>query len=335
MSLKFAIEKLMRHEDLGSTTCQEAFAEMLTDTCSPLQTSVFLGLLRAKPETAEEILSIVAFLKTKMLPVPSKHTTLDIVGTGGDGANTVNISTGSALLAASCGIKVAKHGNRAVSSQAGAADVLEALGINIHLSSEKISQSIDQYGFGFCYSPNFHPALLTLKNLRKELNIPTTFNLLGPLLNPAHARHYLLGVLHETLAPVMARALQQTGTPRSMVVHGCGLDEISTAGVTTLLEITPTEIKTSQLNPTELGFAPCSMDDLRGGNAITNAQLLRSSFEGKRGALSDTLILNTAVALKIYGCYESIPEAIAYASDTLYSGAALKRLKQLIQFSHE
>ncbi len=335
MCLKLAIEKLMQHEDLDAKTCQNAFTEMVSEKCNPLQTAVFLGLLRSKPETAEEISSIVEFLRTKMLRVQSSHATLDIVGTGGDGANTVNISTGSAILAASCGIKVAKHGNRAVSSQAGSADVLEALGLNINLSAEKISQSIDQLGFGFCYSPNFHSTLLTLRNLRKKLNIPTTLNLLGPLLNPANTQYYLLGVLSENLAPIIAQVLQQMGTPRSMVVHGCGLDEISTAGITKILEITPTTITESYLNPEQLGFTLCTVNDLRGGDAMTNAQLLKNSFLGKKGAISDTLILNVAVALNIYGACKSIPEGIQYASDHLYSGSALKLLNNLIEFSHE
>lgn len=335
MRLKFAIGKLMQHEDLDAKICQNAFTEMVSEGRNPLQTAVFLGLLRSKPETAEEISSIVEFLKNKMLRVSVSHATLDIVGTGGDGASTVNISTGSAILAASCGIKVAKHGNRAVSSQAGSADVLEALGLNINLSAEKISQSIDQLGFGFCYSPNFHSTLLSLRNLRKELNIPTTLNLLGPLLNPANPQYYLLGVLNENLLPIMAKVLQQTGTPRSMVVHGCGLDEISTVGITKILEITPTTIIESYLNPEQLGFTPCTVSDLHGGDATTNAQLLKNSFSGKKGAISDTLILNAAVALTLYGQSESVPEAIQYASDHLYRGSALKLLNNLIEFSHE
>lgn len=171
--------------------------------------------------------------------------------------------------------------------------------------------------------------------MRRELNLPTTLNLLGPLLNPARASHYLLGVLNEPLALVMAKVLQQAGTPRSIVVHSCGLDELSTIGVATILEITPTEIKSSRLDPDELGFAPCSHEELRGGDAKTNAAMLRHSFEGKKGAVSDTLILNAAVALKIYGLHATLSEAIEHASEALYGGATLRLLHQLIELSHE
>ncbi|MCX6957319.1 MAG: anthranilate phosphoribosyltransferase [Verrucomicrobiae bacterium] len=335
MKLKFAIETLMRHEELDTITCQESFDEIMREECSPLQTAAFLALLRAKPETAGEITSIIDFFKTKMISVATPHVTLDIVGTGGDGAHTVNISTGSALVAAICGIKIAKHGNRAVSSRAGSADVLETLGVNIQLSPEKVSALIDQCGFGFCHAPHFHPGLLKLKTLRRELNLPTTLNLLGPLLNPAHASHYLLGVLNEPLALVMAKVLQQIGTPRSIVIHGCGLDELSTIGVATILEVTPTEIKSSRLDPREFGFAPSSHQDLRGGDASTNAALLRHSFEGKKGAVSDALILNAAVALNIYGLHASLPEAIEHAREALYGGATLRLLHQLIELSHD
>ena len=317
MKLKFAIETLMRHEELDTITCQEFFDEIMREECSPLQTSAFLALLRAKAETAGEITSIIDFFKTKMISVATPHVTLDIVGIGGDGAHTVNISTGSALVAASCGIKI------------------EALGVNIQLSPEKVSALIDQYGFGFCHAPHFHPGLLKLKTLRRELNLPTTLNLLGPLLNPAHASHYLLGVLNEPLALVMAKVLQQIGTPRSIVIHGCGLDELSTIGVATILEVTPTEIKSSRLDPREFGFAPSSHQDLRGGDASTNAALLRHSFEGKKGAVSDALILNAAVALNIYGLHASLPEAIEHAREALYGGATLRLLHQLIELSHD
>jgi anthranilate phosphoribosyltransferase len=238
-------------------------------------------------------------------------------------------------LAASCGVKIAKHGNRAVSSSAGAADVLEALGVNIHLTPEKISDMIEQCGFGFCYAPNFHPALMKLKNLRRELRVPTTLNLLGPLINPATAQHYLLGVANETVAMVMAKVLQQIGTPRSMVVHGGGLDELSTVGVASILEITPTEIKSFELNPTDFGFECCHLEELQGGDAMTNAAILFDVFQGKKGAVSDTLILNAAMALKIYGRHESLSMAVDHARDALYGGAAWELLQQLIKQSHE
>ncbi|MCL5272295.1 MAG: anthranilate phosphoribosyltransferase [Gammaproteobacteria bacterium] len=237
MSLKLSIEKLMHGENLDSELCYAAINELLDPNKNPLQAAAFLVLLRSKSETPQELVAIVNCLRQKMIKVPTQHRVLDIVGTGGDGQNTVNISTGSAILAASCGIKVAKHGNRAASSLAGSADVLEALGVNIQLTPEKVAESIDKIGIGFCYSPNFHPVTKELKLLRKQLNVPTSFNLLGPLLNPANAQHLLLGVMDNNLLSKMATVLQQLYCSRSMLVHGQGLDEISCVGPAQIVEL--------------------------------------------------------------------------------------------------
>lgn len=335
MILKSSIEKLMRGEDLKSITCQQALDEMLDPTINPLQIAAFLVLLRAKHETANELSAIIKALRDKMIVVPTSHAVLDIVGTGGDGLNTINISTGSAILAASCGIKVAKHGNRSVSSLTGSADVLEALDVNIQLTPDQISKSIAEIGIGFCYSPNFHPITQALRHFRKELNVPTTFNILGPLLNPANAAHIILGVFDEALLPIMADVLIQTGSDRSVVVHGMGLDEISCAGSARIIEVNGKEKIEYRIDPLEFGLARCNIADLRGGDAKINAQLLLDTFKGKRGPIADTFILNTAVALYIYGLYPSIAESLSHASDNLYSGAALTLLNNWIELSHD
>jgi anthranilate phosphoribosyltransferase len=308
---------------------------MLDPANNPLQIAAFLVLLRAKNETADELSAIVKALQNKMIVVPTHHTVLDIVGTGGDGSNTVNISTGSAMLAASCGVKVAKHGNRSVSSITGSADVLEALGINIQLTPEQISKCIDEIGIGFCYSPNFHPMTQALRHLRKELNVPTTFNILGPLLNPANAAHIVLGVLDETLLQVMADVLIQTGSGRSVVVHGVGLDEISCAGPAKIIEVNGHNKFEYMIDSLEFGLARCSISALRGGDAKVNAQLLLDTFKGERGPIADTLILNAAVALYTYGLHPSIGEAVSNVSEILYSGAVLTLLNNWIEFSHD
>ena len=335
MILKSSIEKLMRGENLESNVCQQALDEMLDPSINPLQIAAFLVLMRAKHETADELSAIVKALRDKMIVIPTQHAVLDIVGTGGDGLNTVNISTGSAILTASCGVKVAKHGNRSVSSLTGSADVLHTLGVNIQLTPDQISKSIDQIGIGFCYSPNFHPVTQALRHFRKELNVPTTFNILGPLLNPANAAHIVLGVLDETLLPIMADVLIQTGSDRSVVVHGMGLDEISCAGPVKIIEVHQQKKTEYLIDPLEFGLARCSIPDLRGGDANVNAQLLLNTFKGKRGPIADTFLLNTAVALYIYGLYPSIAEALSHASDNLYSGAALTLLNNWIEFSHD
>jgi anthranilate phosphoribosyltransferase len=335
MILKASIEKLMRGENLDGVVCQQVLNEILDPDINPLQIAAFLALLRAKKETADELAAIIKALRAKMIVVPTFSTVLDIVGTGGDGFNTINISTGSAILAASCGVKVAKHGNRSVSSLTGSADVLEALGINIQLTPNQISQCIDEVGIGFCYSPNFHPMTQALRSFRKKLNIPTTFNLLGPLLNPANAAYLLLGVLDEALIPIMADVLIQIGSKRSIIVHGNGLDEISCVGPIKMIEVKGDKKIVSTLDPLDFGFARCAIDDLRGGDAKINAQILLDTFKGKRGPIAETLILNAAVALYMYGTYSSIAEAISHVSDNLYSGSALTLLNNWIKFSYD
>ena len=335
MIIKSSIEKLMRGENLSGAVCQQVLDEILDPSINPLQVAAFLVLLRAKQETADELSAIVNALRAKMIVVPTHHTVLDIVGTGGDGLNSVNISTGSALLAASCGIKVAKHGNRSVSSLTGSADVLEALGVNIQLTPDQISKSIAQIGIGFCYSPDFHPITHALRQFRKELNVPTTFNILGPLLNPANAAHIILGVSDETLLPIMADVLIQTGSGRSMVVHGMGMDEISCAGPAKIIEINGKEKIEYMIDPFDFGLSRCNITDLRGGDAKVNAQLLLETFKGKRGPIADTLILNAAVALYIYGTHASIAEAVSHVSDNLYRGSALTLLNKWIEFSYD
>ncbi|EKD92352.1 MAG: anthranilate phosphoribosyltransferase [uncultured bacterium] len=335
MILKLNIEKLMRGENLESAMLEKALEELLNPEINPLQISAFLVLLHAKGETVDELSTMIKTLKKKMIPVPTKHKVLDIVGTGGDGLNTINISTGSAILAASCGVKIAKHGNRSVSSLTGSADVLEALGVNIQLTPEQISKSIDQIGIGFCYSPNFHPTTHALKKLRKKLNVPTSFNILGPLLNPANVAHNILGVSNETLMPTLADVLIQNGSKRSVVAHGIGLDEISCAGPVKIIEIN-NQIKTEYIiNSEQFGLARCTVEALRGSHASINAEILLDAFKGKRGAVADTLIFNAAFALTIYGIESSLHEAVSHASDNLFSGSAYQLLKNWVEFSGE
>ncbi|MFZ4116759.1 MAG: anthranilate phosphoribosyltransferase [Chthoniobacterales bacterium] len=342
MSLLEAIEILQERHDLDRKTCRSAALELFAPSSENPRLMeekiLFLRLLRAKKESVEELLVFLELLEQNVKRVPNIHSALDIVGTGGDGANTINISTGAALLAASCGIKVAKHGNRAASSRAGSADVLEALGIRLSLAPEKIAYSIDQLGFGFCYAPDFYPELATLRVLRQKIQGPTIFNFLGPLLNPALTRYYLLGVVDPMMASVMASVLQRRGVMRSMVVCGTGLDELSTAGMNHLLEVTDGTIKSSVLDPHHLGLNRSSVATLRGGDATTNAQLIRDACTIKRGdqnAIVDTLILNAAVALQMYGLHDSIMTALAHVREQLYSGATERLLDNLITFSND
>lgn len=335
MFLKSSIETLMRAESLKGIVCHEVLNEILNPNMNPLQVAAFLALLRAKRETTEELFAFIKALQKKMIEVPTISTVLDIVGTGGDGLNTINISTGSAILAASCGVKIAKHGNRASSSQTGSADVLEALGVNIELTKDQINHCIEKVGIGFCFSPNFHPITGHLRQIRKQLNIPTTFNIIGPLLNPARASYTILGVYDESLMPIMADLLIELGSKRSIIVHGCGLDEISTVGPAKVIEIDQGQKIEYLLDPIEYGFPYCQTKDLRGGDPDINANLLLKAFQGGKGPISDTLILNAAAAMYLYGLQPSIAEAVLYVRENLYSGLALKLLNHWIECSHE
>lgn len=335
MLLRDSIQKLIHKQNLDASLCQAVMQELLDEETNQLQIAAFLVLLRAKPETTEELVAIVNSLRQKMISVPTHHRVLDIVGTGGDHANTVNISTGSAILAASCGVKVAKHGNRAVSSLTGTADVLEALGLKIELSPEKVSYCIDEVGIGFCYFPLFHPHIQQLRSLGKQLKVPTALNYIGTLLNPAHAAHYLTGVFDEALLTTFANVLMHTGTKRSLVVHGSGLDEISCVAPTKAIEVTSTSIKPMLIDPADYQLPYCKLEELRGSTAKVNANLLLHCFKGERGAISNTLILNAATALYLYGLYPSIALAIPHVSENLYNGNALKLLQRWIECSHD
>jgi anthranilate phosphoribosyltransferase len=339
MRLKDGIEALMANQNLNSQVCKQMMTDLLQSDSHPFQKVAFLVLLRSKVETAEELVGMVSALQDKMVPLVPNKKTLDIVGTGGDGARTVNISTGSALLAAACGVVVAKHGNAAVTSLAGSADVLTALGVNIHMAPEKIIQSIDRLGIGFCFAPNFHPILRELRTLRQQLNVPTSFNILGPLLNPTKPAHVILGVFDPNFMPIMGQTLQKLGTEHALIVHGNGIDELSCIGPVKTLEVTPDALHMSYLDPHSLGLARCELRDLQGGSAAVNAELLRKALQGsqcRQGiAIANTLIFNAAVAIYLYGLESSIEAAIRLATEKLFDGSALTLLTQLVEFSHD
>lgn len=339
MRLKQGIEALMAKQNLNQHVCQEMVTDLLHSDSHPFQKVAFLVLLHSKTETADELLGMVIALQEKMITIKPNKKVLDIVGTGGDGKHTVNISTGSAILAAACGVTIAKHGNAAVTSQSGSADVLSALGINIHLSPEKIEAGINTLGIGFCFAPNFHPILRELRNLRQALNVPTSFNLLGPLLNPAQPAHLLLGVYDPKLLKLMGETLQKASVEHAMVVHGNEIDELSCLGPASIVNVTSTDMEFTTLDPKHFGFDYCRLRDLQGGTAAMNARLLRDALLGKSHrqakALANTLVLNAAVAAYLYGIQSSIAEAIPLAQETLLDGTAIRLLNHWVEFTHD
>jgi anthranilate synthase/phosphoribosyltransferase len=308
---------------------------LLNHQLSNNQAKTLLRTLKARGETADEIYEAASSMRAAMQPVALNIPLLDIVGTGGDGFNTINISTGSALLAASMGVNIAKHGNRAVSSKAGSADVLEALGINPDLSSSEISACIQSSGFGFFYAPNFHPTLKHFKTLRKNLGIPTLFNLIGPLLNPASANYMLLGVADPCHLNNMAEVLMRLGVKRACVFHTEGLDELCPVGPNQIIEINHTERTRYILEPRDYGIARCSINTLQGGDAQHNASILRACLQGAPGPIADTLILNAGIAHYIYGLSGSIQEGITRAKQAHAAGLGYHVLQQLKHQTHE
>lgn len=339
MRLKDGIEALMAKQDLNSEVCQQIVTDLLHPDTNPLQKSAFLVLLRSKTETAEELVGMASALQEKMTKLRLKQKVLDIVGTGGDSRHTVNISTGSAILAAASGVVIAKHGNAAVTSLSGSADVLKALGVAIDISPEKIISGIETLGIGFCFAPNFHPILRELRSFRQQLNVPTSFNILGPLLNPAQPAHLLLGVFDPALLPIIGLALQKMGTVHSMVVHGYGIDELSCLGPVQVVDVTAHAMEESYLDPQALGFSRCSLQDLQGGSAAVNAALLRDALQDRQSqqakAIADTILFNAAVAVYLYGLQPSVAAAIPLVREQLLSGAALTLLNQWIDFSND
>lgn len=328
------IEKLIDKKDLSPEDISLA-SKAIHNGEHSFQVAAILVLLRSKGETSEEIASFAKSMRVNTLKVQTISPVLDIVGTGGDRSNTINISTGSAILAAACGIPVAKHGNRSISSRCGSADVLEALGVAIDLSPASVSRSIDEIGIGFMFAPRFNPVLASLANVRKALKVPTIFNVLGSLLNPAKADFLLYGVNKPELVGMMGGALKKMGVVRALVFHGHGTDELTAIGPTRVLEVTKEKMLNYVIDPHDYGIAYCKLQDLQGGSSHENALLLREVFLGKQGAVADTLALNAGASLWIYGAVASIAEGVQMAFETLKKGEASRLLDQWIQLTQE
>ncbi len=321
--LKTCIQQLMQGNDLTALQCQEALEEIISGA-NKEQVAAFLVLLHAKGETPEELQGIVQGMRDVMNKVSFDGALLDVVGTGGDNANTVNISTASAILAAACGVNVVKHGNRSVSSQCGSADLLEALDFKLDRTSEQVAGDIRKLGFAFCFAPNFHQAMKAIKTVRERLGVRTTFNLLGPLLNPANANCYLMGVFSEDYLDLFANTLLKLNVKHAMVVHSCGLDELTLLGPSTVVEIKNGKKKRYVIDPKEFGFEKCTLKDIQGGAVAQNAELLKAALSGKPGPITDTILLNTGAALYVAGISKDIKSGIHLAREKMKSGAALK-----------
>jgi anthranilate phosphoribosyltransferase len=323
----------------GATLAREeaaaAFEQMMAGEATPSQMGALLMALRVRGETVDEITGAVSAMRAKMLPVKAPPDAIDVVGTGGDASGSFNISTCAALIVAGCGVPVAKHGNRALSSRSGAADVLSALGVNIDLDPGQISRCIYEAGIGFMFAPAHHPATKNVAPTRVELGTRTIFNLLGPLSNPAGVKRQMVGVFSKHWIEPLAQVLKNLGSERVWVVHGSdGLDEITTTGPSSVAALEAGAVRSFEISPEEVGLKKVKPDALRGADAPSNARAVQEVLEGKKTALRDVALLNAAAALVVAGKAKDLKAGLGLAVHSVDSGEAEGRLDRLIVVSN-
>lgn len=330
-----ALAVVLAGRDLSGDQARTAMRSIMSGHATPAQIAGLLVALRMKGETPEEIAGCAAAMRESVVAVrPGRADVVDTAGTGGDGSGSVNLSTAAALVAAAAGAAVAKHGNRAVSSQCGSADVVEALGIRLCTQPEQIARSIDELGFGFLFAPAHHPSLRHAGPVRRELGTRTVFNLLGPLTNPAGAPTQLVGVYQAALVPRIASVLALLGTRRALVVHGAGgFDELTPCGPNLVAEVADGLVAVSEVDPLDFGVPRCRPADLAGGDPAANAADIRAVLDGRAGPKRDAVLLNAAGALLVAGIAADLAEGYRHASAAVDSGAAADRLDALVRLS--
>lgn len=334
--IKEAIDKAVQKIDLPESEMMAAMEEIMGGEATPAQIGALITALRMKGETVEEVTGAARIMRQKATRVNACATTIvDTCGTGGDKLNTFNISTTTAFVVAAAGIIVAKHGNRAVSSGCGSADVLEALGVNISVDQEIVEECVQQIGIGFLFAPKLHGAMKYAIGPRREIGIRTIFNMLGPLTNPAGATAQLLGVYDPKLTEMFADVLKNMGTKRAFVVHGSdGLDEVTITGETRVAELKDGIIRTYNIHPKDYVGTTYSLDAIRGGDPAVNAQITRDVLSGKPGACRDVVLMNAALAIVAGEKAADIQEGVEIAADCIDCGAAVKKLQALIEMSN-
>jgi anthranilate phosphoribosyltransferase len=325
------LEKLRRHEDLTEAEAASAMGIIMDGAAQPAHIAGLLMALALKGERPAEMVGFATAMRERAVPLPSAvGDVFDTCGTGGDGAHTFNVSTAAAIVLASCDVRVAKHGNRAVSSRCGSADVFETLGVTLDAPAERVVETLRAANLAFFFAPAWHPSMKHAGPTRKELGVRTAFNLLGPLTNPAGARRQLVGVSRPEHTELLARTLGLLGTERAWVVHGAdGLDELSTTGYTKVSEWTGSTVRTFYLHPADVGLPVASKESLVGGTAEDNAALIERILAGQRGAARDIVTLNAGAALLIAGRAASVRDGIAMAADAIDTGKAAAALDRL------
>jgi anthranilate phosphoribosyltransferase len=334
--LKLLMQKVATGASLTEDETRDAFETMMSGVASPVQMAAFLMALRVRGETIPEITGATRLMRERMLPVEAPPNAVDIVGTGGDGHNTFNVSTAAALVAAGAGVPVAKHGNRSVSSLSGASDVLTALGVKIDVGPIVIGREIAEAGVGFMWAPMHHPAMKHWAPARAELGIRTIFNLLGPLANPAGVKRQVVGVFNAAWTEPIAEALHNLGSEHAWIVHGSdGLDEITTTGPTRVTELKQGKIHTFEVRPSDAGLPPATLEDLKGGDATVNAAAIRQLLVGEQGPFRDIVVLNAGAALIVGGKAASLREGAERAARAIDDGSAARALDKLVAISKE
>lgn len=331
--------RLMARSDLTAEEAGAALGEILAGRASPAHIAAFAVALRVKGESVEEISGLVSAMLEHAEPVPVAAADvdglIDTCGTGGDRSGSINVSTLAALVAAGAGARVCKHGNRAASSASGSADVLEALGVAIELPPEGVVHCLQQAGMAFCFAPKFHPALRHAAPVRRELGVPTVFNFLGPVANPARVRRQVIGVSDPAMAGKLMGALTARGAIRALVVYGHdGLDELSTTAPSTVLDLSEGEVRTYEVDPATLGLSPATAGDVRGGDPETNAAIVRRVLDGERGPHRDITLLNGAAALVVAGMAADLTEGLGLAEGAIDEGRAGAVLERLVEASN-
>lgn len=329
-TLRNLLEQVCEGQSLDRDQAQQALDAMIDPDTPAELTGALLGALRARGASIAEIEGFARGLRGHCLSVQIPGMSLDTCGTGGDGGNTFNVSTAVALLVASLGVPVVKHGNRAVSSQSGSADVLEALGISLQQSPETVQQAVAEHQFGFCFAPAFHPAMKAVATIRRNLGVRTVFNLLGPLCNPAQVSHQILGVYDPALTPVLAEVLKNLGVQSALVLSSLdGLDELSLAGPTQVTELRNGNFRTYQMSPEDAGLRTQSLVGTEGGSPAENARILTRIFQAEVGPCRDLVLYNAAAALWIVDRVESLSAGVSLAAEALDNGRVLKLVERL------
>ena len=348
--IKDAISKLVLKQGLSEQEAGDIMSEIMTGEATESQIASFITALRMKGETVEEITGFARVMRKFATPIRvranvdvdrediniDRETIIDTCGTGGDKTNTFNISTATAIVIAACGLYVAKHGNRSVSSACGSADVLEALGVNLDIKPEKVEECIAKIGIGFLFAPSLHGSMKYAIGPRRQIGIRTVFNILGPLTNPASANAQVLGVYSEELVETLAKVLNNLGTRKAWVVHGKdGLDEITTADSTKVAELSGGKVKVFDITPEEFGFTRAKMQDLKGGNKEDNAAIIRDILSGNKGHKRDVVLLNAGACLFVADMVKDVKEGIKKAAAAIDSEKAKEKLDKLVKITNE